>query len=136
MRQVVIALTLLIPCFAHGDVYLSTSGAGTSNAITFTSTAGFPPEIRTASNGQETSTATTGNHPLTINAGLNGTLNLNTISSGPIVMGLNPASNVGIQTASPALPLDVNGAAQFGTGAQKSTFSALGSLTLSSNARL
>ncbi|HBA60616.1 MAG TPA: hypothetical protein DCZ92_07320 [Elusimicrobia bacterium] len=47
-------------------------------------------------------------------------------------MTILPAGNVGIGTLSPATPLDVNGAAQFGSGATKSTFTAAGALNLAS----
>ena len=46
------------------------------------------------------------------------------------------ATGLGILTASPATPLDVNGASQFGSGATKSTFSATGALTLDAGAAL
>lgn len=44
------------------------------------------------------------------------------------------SGNVGLNTASPATVLDVGGNAQFGSGANKSTFTATGSLTLATNA--
>lgn len=44
--------------------------------------------------------------------------------------------NVGVQTAVPATALDVNGNAQFGSGATKSTFTTTGSLTLASAATM
>lgn len=46
------------------------------------------------------------------------------------------ASSVGVRTASPATALDVNGSAQFGSGATKSTFTASGSLTLNGAASI
>src|SRR5205085_355147 len=45
-------------------------------------------------------------------------------------------SSVGIRTAVPATALDVNEAAQFGYGANKSTFTNLGALLLANNAGL
>ncbi|MBI5625193.1 MAG: hypothetical protein HY924_15555 [Elusimicrobia bacterium] len=43
-------------------------------------------------------------------------------------------SSIGIRTTQPAMALDVNGGAQFGAGAKKSTFSITGALNLASDA--
>ena len=118
-------------------MYVSTIiASGPQNAITFAGNLGSPVQIRTATAGQETSTSTTGNQLLSVNAGASGELDLNTVSSGPIVMGLSASSNVGIKTASPALPLDVNGAAQFGAGPTKSTFTIVGGLFIAAGSSL
>lgn len=47
---------------------------------------------------------------------------------------LTSVGRLGLATTAPATLLDVNGTAQFGSGATKSTFSATGDLTLASNA--
>ena len=136
MRNLIIVLTLLIPCLSEGGVHVTPAAGALTDSITFTTSPISFPEIRTAIMGSQGSAAATGAVPLLINSGFGGTLNLNTISTGPIVMSLNPASNVGIKTANPALPLDVNGAAQFGAGATKSTFTAAGSLFMASGSSL
>ena len=135
MRSIIISLALLIPCLANATIFGNlTKNGGLPEAITFTpaTIAGSTAEIRTADLTSVISTAASGNNPLIINAGASGVLGLNTLSSGPVVMSLTPSSNVGIKTASPALPLDVNGAAQFGAGPTKSTFTAAGGLLIAS----
>ena len=67
----------------------------------------------------------------------NNLFHIRTNTAAPLVLSANSAEalrvasggNVGVGTANPATRLDVNGAAQFGAGAAKSTFSAAGVLT-------
>lgn len=84
MINFIIALALFVPCLAQADVYLTNTGASAPNSITLTPLGGGTLQIRTAANGSQTSTTTTGNHPLNIDAGLGGALNLNTVGSGPV----------------------------------------------------
>lgn len=53
------------------------------------------------------------------------------------LLALNPlGGNVGVGTLTPQTALDINGAAQFGAGSTKSTFTASGSLIMSSTASI
>jgi hypothetical protein len=54
----------------------------------------------------------------------------NTVRAGGGYLSIHANGNVGIGTASPVSKLDVEGSAQFGLGATKSTFSATGALTM------
>ncbi|HVE15061.1 MAG TPA: hypothetical protein VNI01_16825, partial [Elusimicrobiota bacterium] len=51
-------------------------------------------------------------------------------------MRITETGNIGIGTSSPAVLFDVNGAAQFGSGAAKSTFTALGGLFVASGSSI
>ncbi len=81
------------------------------NAITFTQPSGSPsPQIRTAAPGLQGSFATaTGSTPLNLNAGSDGVLYLNPVSSGPVLMSANQASDVGIGTPNPTSKISVFG---------------------------
>lgn len=63
-----------------------------------------------------------------------GKLHLGTGASAIITA--DSSGNVGIQTQSPATTLDVNGSAQFGSGATKSTFTATGALTMATGSTI
>ena len=58
------------------------------------------------------------------------------ITAGTVGSGVNFSGNVGVGTTSPATLLDVNGAAQFGSGAARSTFTAAGGLFIASGSSM
>ena len=103
---------MLAPSLVSANVYLTNAGAGLSNSITITPISGSSATIRTAASGQETSTAPTAKHPLNIYAGAGGILNLNTISSGSIAIGMNPStfSASGGLSLAPEAALNLSGA--------------------------
>ena len=120
-------------------VHLSTAGPLGMKVETAGSDSASP-MVFFKDNGRSVSALITSVDPT---AGLNG-LHLETQSAHPLSLGtagatrlfINSAGAVGIGTTNPGTPLEVNGAAQFGAGGAKSTFTALGNLTMAKNAAL